>query len=200
MGCHCLQYTVTPSIDPWHHDSPEAESSIPLDFGTFYSQDKALDAERNFKTLELPLLSDVSTKAYGTVTYIRVTSSNKEILTLFVASKNRIAPLKTLTLPRLELMGALLSARLSSNIFKALKLDIPCLLWTDSKIENSKYFWRKSTNPRAGALKRICSPMSLIANLKKDELKLVAEELKLTVPDNAKVLDLKISIESSEVY
>ncbi|GFW26953.1 transposable element Tcb2 transposase [Trichonephila clavipes] len=19
MGCHCLQYTVTPSIDPWHH-------------------------------------------------------------------------------------------------------------------------------------------------------------------------------------
>ncbi|GFT89055.1 uncharacterized protein TNCV_3084791 [Trichonephila clavipes] len=23
MGCHFLQYTVTPSIDPWHHDSPE---------------------------------------------------------------------------------------------------------------------------------------------------------------------------------
>ncbi|GFU34486.1 uncharacterized protein TNCV_1992281 [Trichonephila clavipes] len=22
MGCHCLQYTVTPSIDPWPHDSP----------------------------------------------------------------------------------------------------------------------------------------------------------------------------------
>ncbi|GFU57385.1 nucleic-acid-binding protein from transposon X-element [Trichonephila clavipes] len=42
--------------------------------------------------------------------------------------------------------------------------------------------------------------MSLIANMKKDELKLVAEELKLTVPDNAKVLDLKILIESSEVY
>ncbi|GFX13273.1 nucleic-acid-binding protein from transposon X-element [Trichonephila clavipes] len=42
--------------------------------------------------------------------------------------------------------------------------------------------------------------MSLIANLKKDELKLVAEELTLTVPDNAKVLDLKILIESSEVY
>ncbi|GFU31457.1 transposable element Tcb1 transposase [Trichonephila clavipes] len=21
MGCNCLQYTVTPSIDPWHHDS-----------------------------------------------------------------------------------------------------------------------------------------------------------------------------------
>ncbi|GFS88082.1 hypothetical protein TNCV_764631 [Trichonephila clavipes] len=22
MGCHCLQYTVTPGIDPWHHDNP----------------------------------------------------------------------------------------------------------------------------------------------------------------------------------
>ncbi|GFU88116.1 transposable element Tcb2 transposase [Trichonephila clavipes] len=22
MGCHCLQYTVTPCIDPWHHDNP----------------------------------------------------------------------------------------------------------------------------------------------------------------------------------
>ncbi|GFY19587.1 uncharacterized protein TNCV_4647591 [Trichonephila clavipes] len=22
MGCHCLQYTVTPSIDPCHHDNP----------------------------------------------------------------------------------------------------------------------------------------------------------------------------------
>ncbi|GFU50984.1 hypothetical protein TNCV_4461771 [Trichonephila clavipes] len=20
MGCHCLPYTVTPSIDPWHHE------------------------------------------------------------------------------------------------------------------------------------------------------------------------------------
>ncbi|GFR33022.1 integrase catalytic domain-containing protein [Trichonephila clavata] len=92
----------------------------------------------NFETLELQLFSDTSTKAYGTVAYLRVTSANKEILTSFVASKNRIAPLKTLTLPRLELMGALLSARLSSNILKALKLDIPCFFWTDSKIT---YFW-----------------------------------------------------------
>ncbi|GFV88818.1 integrase catalytic domain-containing protein [Trichonephila clavipes] len=35
-------------------------------------------------------------------------------------------------------MGTLLSARLSSNILKALKLDIPCFFWTYSKIT---YFW-----------------------------------------------------------
>ncbi|GFR11991.1 integrase catalytic domain-containing protein [Trichonephila clavata] len=43
-----------------------------------------------------------------------------------------------LTLPRLELMGDLLSSRLSRNILKALKLDIPCFFWTDSNIT---YFW-----------------------------------------------------------
>ncbi|GFY52190.1 integrase catalytic domain-containing protein [Trichonephila inaurata madagascariensis] len=92
----------------------------------------------NFKTLELHLFPDASTKAYETVAYLRVTSYNKEILASFVASKNRTAPLKTLTLPRLELMGALQSARLSSNILKDLKLDIPCFLWTDSKL---MFFW-----------------------------------------------------------
>lgn len=42
--------------------------------------------------------------------------------------------------------------------------------------------------------------MSLIAKLKKDELKLVAEELNLIIPEGAKVLDLKNLIENSEVY
>lgn len=41
--------------------------------------------------------------------------------------------------------------------------------------------------------------MSLI-KLKKDELKLVAEELNLTVPEGAKIVDLKTLIESSEVF
>ncbi|GFY72175.1 integrase catalytic domain-containing protein [Trichonephila inaurata madagascariensis] len=114
-------------------NDPSDESQLP----SVYRFTRVLFVN-NFKTLELHLFSDASTKAYGTVAYLRVTSSNKEILTSFVASKNRIAPLKTLTLPRLELMGALLSARLSSNILKALKLDIPCFFWTDSKIT---YFW-----------------------------------------------------------
>ncbi|GFT06592.1 integrase catalytic domain-containing protein [Trichonephila clavipes] len=58
----------------------------------------------NFKTLELHLFSDASTKAYETVAYLRVTS-NKEILTSFVASKNRIAPLKTFDAPKIGING-----------------------------------------------------------------------------------------------
>ncbi|GBO05722.1 hypothetical protein AVEN_229881-1 [Araneus ventricosus] len=42
--------------------------------------------------------------------------------------------------------------------------------------------------------------MSVKLNLKKDELIAIAEEMGLTVPDKAKVVDLKALIESSDVY
>ena len=42
--------------------------------------------------------------------------------------------------------------------------------------------------------------MSNIKSLKKDELKLVAEELGLNVPSGAKVIDLKNLIETSDIY
>ncbi|GFT78081.1 transposable element Tcb1 transposase [Trichonephila clavipes] len=30
MGCHCLQYMITPSIDQWHHDCPAPAQSPDL--------------------------------------------------------------------------------------------------------------------------------------------------------------------------
>ncbi|KFM62154.1 hypothetical protein X975_06179, partial [Stegodyphus mimosarum] len=94
------------------------------------------DVER----IELHCFSDASKKAYGTVAYLRIISSNEQIFTVFVASKTRVAPLKPLTLPRLELMGALLSAKLGTSIVKVLKLQLSCFFWTDSKVT---LFWIK---------------------------------------------------------
>ncbi|XP_054721782.1 uncharacterized protein LOC129231449 [Uloborus diversus] len=94
----------------------------------------------DIRNLELHCFSDASTAACGTVAYLRFKTNDKEIRTTLIASKNRVAPLKILTLPKLELMGALLSAKLGNNIVRILNSNIPCYFWTDSSIT---YFWIK---------------------------------------------------------
>ena len=50
-------------------------------------------------------------------------------------AKTRVAPLKQLTLRKLELMAALIGARLSSFIMNSIKLFPSVVhLWTDSQI------------------------------------------------------------------
>lgn len=64
--------------------------------------------------------SDASLKAYAAVVYLLVeTPSGCQIR--ITASKTRVSPLKTLTIPRLELLSALLLARLMNSITQALE-------------------------------------------------------------------------------
>ncbi|GFX92958.1 integrase catalytic domain-containing protein [Trichonephila clavipes] len=73
---------------------------------------------------------DAFSKAYAAVVYLK---SKQEIH--LVSAKTRVAPIKQLTIPRLELCGALLLAELISVIQKALRTKpAECFLWTDSTI------------------------------------------------------------------
>ncbi|XP_065896204.1 uncharacterized protein [Dysidea avara] len=78
----------------------------------------------------LHVFADASLTAYGAVAFL--CSGNS---TSFVMAKSRVAPLKPLTLPKLELMGALTAARLCDFIVQALHpLSLSTHLWSDSQI------------------------------------------------------------------
>ena len=79
--------------------------------------------------------SDASEKAYSGVVYIRMSDSNALTHTSLVMSKTRVAPIKRLTIPRLELCGALLIAQLLSHCKKILEVPMERVFaWTDSTI------------------------------------------------------------------
>ena len=66
---------------------------------------------------ELHGFSDASEKAYAAVVYLRTVYYDGEtVTTRIVAAKNRVIPLKKQTIPRLELLGATILARLLSSV------------------------------------------------------------------------------------
>ena len=76
--------------------------------------------------------------AYGAVAFL----TNGDSATLVMA-KNRVAPLKTLTLPKLELIAAVVASRVTRFIIDALQLqNIPIYFWGDSQIV---LYWQKSS-------------------------------------------------------
>jgi hypothetical protein len=83
-------------------------------------------------TPQLHVFVDASKLAYGAVAYLQQHSQ-----VAFVMAKTRVAPIKTLTMPQLELTAALIGARLASFIHNAIKNRYNALevhLWSDSQI------------------------------------------------------------------
>ena len=81
---------------------------------------------------QLHAFSDASDKAYAAVIYTRTTYENGKVQVRFVASKTRVAPVKTQTIPRLELLGATILARLVNTVKKSLSENIRIFYWVDS--------------------------------------------------------------------
>ena len=84
--------------------------------------------------------SDTSEEAYSGVIYLRIEYSNRRVHTSLVISKTKVAPIKRLSIPRLELCGAQVLTRLLCHVKKIhVKkiLEIPMdsvFAWTDSTV------------------------------------------------------------------
>ncbi|GFR02317.1 hypothetical protein TNCT_348091 [Trichonephila clavata] len=70
-----------------------------------------LDSNGDSSDVQIHTFSDASQKAYGAAAFLMVKYKDRISVDL-MTSKSSVAPLKKLSLLRLELMGALLAARL----------------------------------------------------------------------------------------
>ena len=67
---------------------------------------------KDCKRIQLIAIGDASQEAYGAVVYIRTSDQHGSISVNVITAKARVAPLKTISLPRLELMAAWCAAKL----------------------------------------------------------------------------------------
>ena len=87
--------------------------------------------------VQLHMFCDSSQLAYGAVAYLRGTTPKSGTKCTFIISKSKVAPIKPQTMPRLELLAAVLEAELSkylSNTILPKFHTSQIILWSDSQI------------------------------------------------------------------
>ena len=86
-------------------------------------------------SVELHNFSDASKDGYGQCSYLRLINEKNEIHCVLVMAKSRVAPMKMMTIPRLELTAALISAKVSALLRRELDFDdIKQVFWSDSRV------------------------------------------------------------------
>jgi len=116
--------------------------------------------------VELHHFCDASMAAYGCCTYLRLTNKAGRVRNTLILAKGRLAPIKPVTIPRLELSAAVLSAKMDALLCSELRIKIDKrYFWTDSTIvlqylnNRSKRFHTYVAN-RVGTILRFTDPAS----------------------------------------
>ncbi|CAB4022309.1 Hypothetical predicted protein, partial [Paramuricea clavata] len=117
-----------------------------------------------YSRLELHAFGDASELAYASAVYLRALFVEGHISTGLVMSKTRIAPVKRVTLPRLELMAAVITARLCTYVRNALDCQIDRIVcWTDNSstlhwIRCSPSQWKPFVSNRVMEIQSLLDP------------------------------------------
>ena len=76
------------------------------------------------KEVQLHLVSDASRQGYAAVTYLCLKDVNDRVHCVFVMGKARLAPIREISNPRLELTASVISVRLSRIIREGLDMTV----------------------------------------------------------------------------
>ncbi|XP_078381431.1 uncharacterized protein LOC144664194 [Oculina patagonica] len=94
-----------PLLEQFHVD----RCHKPPDFGPIVSR-------------QLHLFSDASTMGYGCAAYLRLQENAERVHCSYLMGKARLAPIKAVTVPRLELTAATVSVRVGQMLFEELEV------------------------------------------------------------------------------
>ncbi|XP_076291067.1 uncharacterized protein LOC143214214 [Lasioglossum baleicum] len=91
---------------------------------------------KNHGEMQLHGFCDASEQAYGACIYIRTIDKENNVKTQLLTAKTRVAPVKTVTLPRLELCAAHVLAKLLRTTIRAMRRISfeRIFLWSDSTV------------------------------------------------------------------
>lgn len=153
----------------WDESLPEAQHTQWINYRNQLINLNKLQIDRwvlpleDVSTIEIHGFCDASQKAYGASVYVRVVNENGDCRVNLLCSKSRVAPLKILSIPRLELCGALLLAGLVKSVVSSLDITISkTYLWTDSTIvlawlKGNASNWKTFVSNRVGEIQRLTS-------------------------------------------
>lgn len=111
----------------WIERLPEIEEAeIPR---YYFRKSSSID----LRSLQLHVLVNASKDAYGAVAYFRVLTDEGPICSLVMA-RSKMAPLKLLSIPSLELQAAVIGSRQLHSVIEAHSLEVTQRsIWSDSK-------------------------------------------------------------------
>ena len=113
-------------VSPWKFRIPGACTKIDLEARNDQPSAQYVGAQ-------IHVFVDASEVAFGAAAYWRFETQDHSHHHSFIFGKTRLAPIKPLTIPRLELQAAVMAVRMSQTIQKELDvLPSQITYWTDS--------------------------------------------------------------------
>ena len=124
----------------WDEEIPRAEAELwkewlaDLPRLSEFKMDRCLRPS-GYEQAEVSLhhFADASEVGYGTVSYLRLVNNKRETTVSFVMSKARVAPIKQVSIPRMELTAACVAVRVNQMLKRELTIQVKeTYYWTDS--------------------------------------------------------------------
>ncbi len=108
-------------------------------------------------TAQLHHFADTSESGYGTVSYLRLTNYEGQMHCAFMLGKSRVAPLKQMTIPRVELTAAVVAVNIDKMMKRDVQMELQESVYCTDSTTVLKYIENTSRRFKTFVANRICT-------------------------------------------